>query len=204
MAWLSWKFAFTHSILTTAQPTLFSPDNLYDNHNCHHNNSYADHFPGSIFMPTQCRLLCKTHLPHQYRRHPRWEQRLFQLQGHELTVCWSLGEHQGVLLLHIIQCGLYSGLCIDHHQGRQKLQQDIHQWQTQSRGTWERAVQTKIRGYCRMYSRSTCLSLKTHFSLDLVRNSELTSLVKTKRLTINYHKLKSPPALYAYFPNKIH
>jgi len=60
------KFAFVHSILPTAHP-LLSPDNRYDNYDCRHSNSYARRFPTSVFMPPQCRLLCKTHQPHQYQ-----------------------------------------------------------------------------------------------------------------------------------------
>jgi len=44
---------------------------------------------------------------------------------------------------------------------------------------------------------------RTNSSQTILSNSESTSLEKTKRLTINYHKVKSPPALYTYFPNKI-
>ncbi|KIM73332.1 hypothetical protein PILCRDRAFT_81211, partial [Piloderma croceum F 1598] len=52
-------------------------------------------------------------------------------------------------------------------------------------------------------TRSTRSSLKTPFSSYSVSNSELTSSAKMKILTINRHEVKSPPASYAYFPNKI-
>ena len=62
---------------------------------------------------------------------------------------------------------------------------------TQSRGTRERALQTQVRQYCCMYSRSTRLLLKTHFSYYSVRNLESTLSQKTQRLTINHHKVSA-------------
>jgi hypothetical protein len=90
---------------------------------------------------------------------------------------------------HLLPSRLYLRLCGDLRQGRQKLQRDIHQRELLSpEGLRSEPYALK----CRMYSRSTHLSLETHFSSDSVRNSELTSSAKTKRLTINHHKVKSP------------
>jgi hypothetical protein len=62
--------------------------------------------------------------------------------------------------------------------------------------TRERAIRTQVRRYRRMYP--IPLTEKPFF-MDSIRNSELTSSVKTIRLSST---IKSPPTSYAYSQNK--
>jgi len=62
------------------------------------------------------------------------------------------GEYKGALLQYLYKIVYIHRLGVDPHQGRQELQRDIHQRQTtQFRGERERAVQTQIGQYRRMY-----------------------------------------------------